>query len=816
MAKAFNDGASAAAAAELLTGHRVPGDVATRSRWRYLLDPHRTNSLSDRWVTQSVETTASNIHMEAEAELASIALEDSRPMWDELIAAEPQPFVRIVTVNATLGLADDARRRENGGEARELAERALAIAEEFDYRFGILRAGIILGYLDLISASYRDAQEQFDAAESMAHSIGEPLYEANAWLGHAQAHLVQGRVKPARAYAEKALRRFNRLGSTIGIGNATTLLTAIGESTPRGDGEPENVSTDVVGQVEALIADADRAVAEGRPQSAADSYTHAKGMAAERYPRGEAHAWMGLANLLLSVEANVYARAAFDEARQVYASISDSTGVAYSNVALSKTASLMGDRVASFEHDEAAIVSVESLLNEDARAIRQAELAERFSTVYAHAIDNALAHAEPQALLLALENLAGRRLSGIAAGSVGNTLDAWFTSGMTAMAAERRAGRLPEAAPDNNADRMLRRRIGRIAVAMEIPSIAAQTLDATVVGIHEPVAGDRLGSLVAALPTNAHVLLISPVPGRPSDIVWWHMAPGGSPTIGLIRLAGEADEILSTLAIEGIPRNMTADGVQALGCLLPGPALMAAAAGQPMIVVALGRLSTVPWLALPVGDAFLGELAPVVRCPSLDLYARIAERLAPDPPAPRSISVWRNPTIRWNTFPALADTPGWIVAELESAAAARRALQVPASDVVAIACHGRPVEGIGHYLDLGDRTYLTAADCLLGTPPSTVALVSCWGASSPRGAGRDPLSIAHVLLAHGTRTVLATSSELADSPLAAMIIDDFLYELATSSAPTAYHSAVSRYLRLPAHRRAPLRHWAPGSIIGVL
>jgi len=605
------------------------------------------------------------------------------------------------------------------------------------------------------------------------------------------------------------------LGSAVGVDNADILLTAAGEAPPVEEAvasEYPEGTRDVVGQIEAQIAAADALLGRGEPAAAADLYTAVTERARGIYPRGEAHGWFGLGKILESVDEQELARDAFDAAQRLYREITDTTGRAYTDLALSRVATALGDGTASLRHDQDAIVAIESLLNTDARAQTQTELGERFSTVYRHAITNALTHQDPQSLIITLENLAGRRLAGIATSGVVNVAEAWLSSGLAVLAAERAAGRAAPRDPDEP-NRVVRS-IGRAALRVTIPELAGRDLEDAIRGIHEPTTSATLEPLLHALPPHTHTLVISPVPGSAARVAWWHRNALGETSIGSLELDGAAHQLLTQFSIVGISRTLLPDDLRPLRSLIPSEAVEEARGGIPLLLVALGRLADVPWTAVPVGERFLGELAPLVRCPSLGLHRAVALRVPVQYTDPQPISVWRNPTVEFTTFTQLADSPQWAVTEPATVAGARQAVQRPSAPVVAIACHGRPSRGIGHYLDLGDETFLTAADCLNADPPATVALVSCWGARSPATTGRDPLSIANVLLARGSREVLATIGELGDSPQAALLIDDFLYDLATMSAAEAFHNATVRYLRMPAHRDGPLYHWAPATILG--
>jgi len=45
-------------------------------------------------------------------------------------------------------------------------------------------------------------------------------------------------------------------------------------------------------------------------------------------------------------------------------------------------------------------------------------------------------------------------------------------------------------------------------------------------------------------------------------------------------------------------------------------------------------------------------------------------------------------------------------------------------DAVVIAAHGRPMPGLGHYLELGSDVILTPAEMFDSTPPKSLALLA--------------------------------------------------------------------------------------------
>jgi hypothetical protein len=70
-----------------------------------------------------------------------------------------------------------------------------------------------------------------------------------------------------------------------------------------------------------------------------------------------------------------------------------------------------------------------------------------------------------------------------------------------------------------------------------------------------------------------------------------------------------------------------------------------------------------------------------------------------------------------------------------------------------------PVRGhacLGHYLELGSDVILTPAEMFASTPPKSLALLACWGARVPGQSSGDPLTLATIALARGSRQILVT------------------------------------------------------------
>ena len=104
-------------------------------------------------------------------------------------------------------------------------------------------------------------------------------------------------------------------------------------------------------------------------------------------------------------------------------------------------------------------------------------------------------------------------------------------------------------------------------------------------------------------------------------------------------------------------------------------------------------------------------------------------------------------------------------------------------DLIVVVAHGRPVREFVHYLELNDETSLTPADMLHAAPPPALVLICCWGAHTPTTGSGDPMTIATLALARGSRAVAATTSELMDDPASAAFVNRFLHAMTDRPCP---------------------------------
>jgi hypothetical protein len=267
--------------------------------------------------------------------------------------------------------------------------------------------------------------------------------------------------------------------------------------------------------------------------------------------------------------------------------------------------------------------------------------------------------------------------------------------------------------------------------------------------------------------------------------------------------------LVADLSRNGLDPAARPAAVASLGGLLPDDLWRELSSGESLLIVPLGELWTLPWPAMALPDGrFVGEAMALSFAPSLSLAGRVdPERTLTT--RPRTVGLWRSPEIRHHHLVAFDDDHRVEIHRLATAGLAHDALTRGGHGLVVVAGHGRPVPELGHYLELDDQTLLTPTDLLVADPPPEVALVSCWGAVAPTGTDGDPLTLATILMARGSRAVMASTSEVADDAVAARFVNSILYRLPDATMPEAVQDATARLLRQDAHRDGYLSRWAP-------
>ncbi|MFD0430665.1 CHAT domain-containing protein [Streptomyces zhihengii] len=248
--------------------------------------------------------------------------------------------------------------------------------------------------------------------------------------------------------------------------------------------------------------------------------------------------------------------------------------------------------------------------------------------------------------------------------------------------------------------------------------------------------------------------------------------------------------------------------------MLPAPLTTALLGAGPhdLLILPAGELWRVPWGALPLPDGrLLGEVSHFVVCPSLTIQRQLATRegATDGPRVPVDVDVWRSPLVKHHPMELFRDHR-WNPRRLTSAAEARDAV-CEGRTLMVLTGHGRPRPETRHYLELDRDTWLLPTDLLGRRPPRRLALIACWGSTSPGRAPGDPISIATLALAGGSDEVLATVGELGDSAPATRYVEMVLNALPEHGMAAAVHRATRRFLSRREYRSLPVLDWAPSS-----
>jgi hypothetical protein len=351
-----------------------------------------------------------------------------------------------------------------------------------------------------------------------------------------------------------------------------------------------------------------------------------------------------------------------------------------------------------------------------------------------------------------------------------------------------------------------------VSIRHDLADQAETSLEDVLAAVYLPPA-DEGSALLAALPDDCHVLQLLIDPQDSALARWLWRDADGIPRVGTTTLSEAATTLIALLQSDGDERaNLRLSHLARLRDLFPEQlrASLAAGDGQRLIVIPVGELWLVPWGAVPVGgQRVLGEVADYVVCPSLTVQRQLAARGAPRPGLdPQPVDLWRSPFVRQHQLASFQEDPAWLVSRLRSPAQARERLR-GGSPAMVVTGHGRPAPGLGHYLELDQDAWLVPADLIGAQPPLRLAVIACWGGAIPGRGPTDPLSLATLALAAGSREILATVGELADSALASMYVERALAGLARGPVSTALQAATRWFLRDAAARGDRIHHWAP-------
>ena len=785
----------------------VPGAVELRGRFHFLADAEQRVTAPAAAFVVSWERWSEQVAAARDGDAALVAddVASAQRAFERLIELQEPGRSTVPTVDGLAGLADAARQADDVDAAIGFAERALTEADAIGYRFGQVRSLTTLGYLTLRAGSAGRAREIFTRAREVAQALDERLYEANALAGVGEASARLREFEDAKDALSRAGRRFAELRSLAGVANAAQHLgdvhRRLGEvaaavaalTTARDASEQAGL---VIGAVNANDALGEVYLADGNLDAAVAAHHRAFEVSDRHgYRRGQAHALNGLARCAFAVEEWQTASDLVAAGGAVFEQLDDPASASVAFTGQARCAEALGDVEGHVRWRLAAVGAVESIRSAQSRHVEQVEYVERFADVYWHAFRASAASNDAAAFLAVFEAVAGRRLAAMLSSVPQNASEAALLGQLLARAQDRPlgGGDLSDSV-DSHTRRA--RLLGRLGLRGALPDKVEQALDDAVTTLVRPFEPESAATVLAGLPLTGHVLLLAFAPGREDRVVWCWRAPGGSPLVG------------------GVTASVTPDTVAGLGALMPDEFRDAVLDGDGLLLVPVGDLWSVPWPALPAGreGRLLGETVALTVAPSASVAASLPSQVPLTEKA--AVTWWTGPDVAHHALRAYDGDPRVDVQRLSDAGAARAALTSGSNDVVVVFAHGRPADGIGHYLQLGTNEFLTPADLLTACTPPLLALISCWGARTPGAAPGDPMTLATIALVRGSATVLATNAELADDPSSSAFINDVLYLLLAHSPAEAVRAATKRRLARSGVREEPVMMWAPLLTIG--
>jgi len=825
--EAWADGPGGELATSLADRIPVPGALGLRGRFLFLTDPEVPAQSGEQFRVRW-DTWRRQVDLTGQADAALIANDEAaaEDALGALRATHEAGRHPLPEVDALVGLGDAARQADRFEDAAASYEAAIELAAAGHYRFGLLRALVSVGYLTLLSGSARQASDTFRRSAELARELDERVYLAGALTGLGEALARLHEDADAEQALSEALRLCELLRSDVGIVNAAqqlgdlyrsrrrlgeakaALTRALAAARRSGTLIGEVNACDGLGEVSLELADLD---------AARQFYLQAYELSVERaYRRGEAWALFGLGRCAYALDLPREAGELFAGALEVNRELGDLPSSATALDGMARAAGAVGDVAAETQARVDAVLAIEAMRSSQDRHQYQQEYRERFAAVYSAAIRAAARNEDPAAFVTVFENLAGRRLAGLleeipAAAAVEN---AQIASHVLATASNLPLDGSDLAAATASAERRARL-IGRLALRGGMPETVERAIADIAAALYRSFSPDDAGPLLNRAAAHADVLLAALVPGADQQVAWLRAGPGRPARGGVHEITGAVRELIASLARDGLPPLARPDAMTGLAGLLPTEALEGLSDHAPLLIVPLGSLWALPWPAIPVDGLFLGERFTLAVAPSLTLADHV--RRSGEMPRPHAVGQWRSPQIRFHDLVAFTDDARVTLESFTSADAALAALtSAHGHDLVVIAGHGRPVPGIVHYLELAPRVLLTPAALLAARTPDQLVLAACWGAHAPGAADSDPLTLATIALTRGSRAVLATTSELADDPLASRFLNGVLHRLPSSAMPTALHEMTRRFLADPGHRNGYLSRWAPLITVGAV
>ena len=824
--EAWAEGPGSARAKSLADRVPVPGGLGLRGRFHLLTDPAAAMLRAEQfrvpratWVAQVALTGAADAALVANDETAAM------DALTALRATHQEGFHPLPLVDALVGLGDAARQADRFDDAAASYEAAMEQAAAGHYRFGLVRALTGAGYLTLLSGAAAQAAATFERAADIAREIDERVYLAAALTGLGDALVRLREDDRAGRTLGEALRLSELLQADIGIMNAAQQLGDLHRSRTRFPQarsallralEAAERTGTLIGQVNAHDGLGEVSLRLRDLGTARKHYARAYELSAGHgYRRGEAWSLYGLGRCAYAMDLPAEARLLFEGALEANQEMGDLPSSATALDGMARAAAALGDAKAETSARVDAVLAIEAMRASQDRHQYQQEYRDRFAMIYSAALRAAVRNEDPAAFTTVFENLAGRRLAGLldAIPAAAAVEDAQLASGALAT-----AGNLPLDGSDLSASTSSAERRARSIERLErrggLPGRVEQAIADIAAALYRSFSPAEAIPLLDRAARHSHVLLAARVPGAEGQVAWLRAGPGQPARSGIHEISGTAQALLASLARDGLPPAARPADVEGLAGLLPPEAFQGLAADDRLQVVPLGDLWAIPWPAIPLGTKFLGEQFALAVTPSLTLADHV--RRGGPPPRPGRVGQWRSQQINHHELVAFADDPRVSLVNFTRPEAALAAVTTPGRfDLVVIAGHGRPAPGIVHFLELSPQVTLTPAALLHARTPGQLVLAACWGAHAPDAADSDPLTLATIALARGSRAVLATTSELADDPAASRFLNGVLYRLPSAPMPEALLAMTRRFLAEPRRRDGYLSRWAPLVTIGV-
>lgn len=793
---------------------REPGMIALRARWHYLRGLEKPTHPEQHQISEA--QWGLEIDLESEGDLALVRhdLAVARDRFSRLreVASHPVPVIE-----ALIGLGDVARQGDDLVGAEEHYQRAAELADECGFEFGAMRARLPLAYLVRRSGS---AEQMLDIArecEAVARRLDDRVYVANAQVAQGEALDLLAQRAEAIAVLQEAVEGFAAVSSEVGIASAGLRLLdvqrraedaeAILRTAPRVM-QAIQVTQQFQEAVDVYDVLANVYLKQEQFEAALSACRSGLDLAEERYPRAAAHLRMTEVGVLRKLGRPDEAAQSGLQAYEYFCDRPDDLGTtAHCLGHLADCAEDLGHGEEAVELHLRAIEAVEQIRSRQQKPRWQQEYRRRFETVYRRAMLAIVRVGDAIAFATVFESLWGRRLAGVAEGvPLDPDTDSLLIAQLLARNDQaRRAGFTVGIEPG---ERRLRG-LGRVASTGALPDLYADATDPMLAATYRPLQRTQGEALLDGTRAESALLLVAEVPGKPGKMAWLARLPSGEPEIGQRELTATEMELIERYST-GWPVADTAEDVAPLAPLIPAE-LRDLPLQTPLQLVPLERLWSMPWSALPVSRGFLAAATDLFLSPSLSLALSHRSGLGPGRSTGSDTICSIGPGVSHHALRGLGKAA--LLARTPAAAQhAYRALVQGDDKSVVVLAHGRPVAGLGHYLELTPDLVLTPTELFNGQPPTSLALLACWGAHVLGQTTGEPLTLATIALARGSRQILSTVSELGDSPEAAALVDDILAAAATRPWPSALSWALGR--RAMDLRDEPLIDWAALTAIG--